>query len=79
MSASMIGDDADRLLSIKEVATRLRTGQAFVTELINAGLLPVLKFKRDRRIPKSAFNRFITEYTGKDLYEVLQDAKSVSA
>ena len=78
MNTSMIDDDADRLLSIKEVANRLRTGQGFVAELIDAGLLPMLKFKRDRRVPKSAFNRFIKDYTGKDLYEVLHNAKSVS-
>jgi excisionase family DNA binding protein len=74
----VFNDDADRLLSIKEVAERMRTGQAFVGELINAGLLKVLKFKRERRIPKSVFNKFIADHVGEDLYEVLKAAKNAA-
>lgn len=67
-------DDADRLLSIREVAERMRTGQSFVKQLIDAGLLKALKFKRDRRVPKSIFNKFIADHVGEDLYEVLKAA-----
>lgn len=71
-------DDTDRLLSIKEVSVRMRTSQDFVKSLIDAGLLKALKFKRDRRIRKATFNKFLSDHEGKDLYEVLAAAQSVA-
>lgn len=72
MGKELIMDDADRLLSVEEVAERLRTGKQFVRRLINAGLLPALSFRRNRRIRKVSLNRFLEEYDGQDLYEVLE-------
>lgn len=72
MGKELIMDDADRLLSVEEVADRLRTGKQFVRRLINAGLLPALSFRRNRRIRKVSLNKFLEEYDGKDLYEVLE-------
>lgn len=72
MGKELIMDDADRLLSVEEVAERLRTGKQFVRRLINAGLLPALSFRRNRRIRKVSLNKFLEEYDGKDLYEVLE-------
>ncbi|WP_317382521.1 helix-turn-helix domain-containing protein [Megasphaera stantonii] len=67
-------DDADRLLSIDEVAARLRTSPAFVRELMDAGLLIGLKFKKNRRVRKVTLNRFLEKYDGCDMYDVLQQA-----
>lgn len=72
MEKELIVDDTDRLLSVEEVAERLRTGKQFVRRLINAGLLPALSFRRNRRIRKVSLNKFLEEYDGKDLYEVLE-------
>nr|DAO04498.1 MAG TPA: helix-turn-helix domain protein [Caudoviricetes sp.] len=72
MKEEIIPDDTDRLLSVEEVAERLRTGKQFVRRLINAGLLPALSFRRNRRIRKVSLNKFLEEYDGKDLYEVLE-------
>lgn len=72
MGKELIMDDADRLLSVEEVAERLRTGKQFVRRLINTGLLPALSFRRNRRIRKVSLNKFLEEYDGKDLYEVLE-------
>ena len=72
MEKELIMDDADRLLSVEEVADRLRTGKQFVRRLINAGLLPALSFRRNRRIRKVSLNKFLEEYDGQDLYEVLE-------
>ena len=72
MEKEIIQDDTDRLVSIEEVAERLRTGKQFVRSLINAGLLPALSFRRNRRIRKVSLNKFLEEYDGKDLYEVLE-------
>ncbi len=47
MEKELIMDDTDRLLSVEEVAERLRTGKQFVRRLINAGLLPALSFRRN--------------------------------
>lgn len=72
MEKEILLDDTDRLLSVEEVADRLRTGKQFVRSLINAGLLPALSFRRNRRIRKVSLNKFLEEYDGKDLYEVLE-------
>lgn len=72
MGKELIIDDTDRLLSVEEVAERLRTGKQFVRCLINAGLLPALSFRRNRRIRKVSLNKFLEEYDGQDLYEVLE-------
>lgn len=72
MEKEILLDDTDRLLSVEEVADRLRTGKQFVRRLINAGLLPALSFRRNRRIRKVSLNRFLEEYDGQDLYEVLE-------
>ena len=56
----------------------MRTGQAFVNQLIDAGLLKALKFKRDRRVPKSIFNKFIADHVGEDIYEVLEAAQNAA-
>lgn len=47
MKKEIIPDDTDRLLSVEEVAERLRTGKQFVRRLINAGFLPALSFRRN--------------------------------
>lgn len=72
MKKEILQDDTDRLLSVEEVAERLRTGKQFVRSLINAGLLPALSFRRNRRVRKMSLNKFLEEYDGKDLYEVLE-------
>lgn len=72
MKEEIIPDDTDRLLSVEEVAERLRTGKQFVRSLINAGLLPALSFRRNRRVRKMSLNKFLEKYDGQDLYEVLE-------
>ena len=73
MKKEILQDDTDRLLSVEEVAERLRTGKQFVRSLINAGLLPALSFRRNRRIRKVSLNKFLEEYDGQDLYEVVEE------
>lgn len=75
MEKEILLDDTDRLLSVEEVAERLRTGKQFVRSLINAGLLPALSFRRNRRIRKVSLNKFLEEYDGQDLYKVLEERK----
>lgn len=75
MEKEILLDDTDRLLSVEEVADRLRTGKQFVRSLINAGLLPALSFRRNRRIRKVSLNKFLEEYDGQDLYKVLEERK----
>lgn len=73
MKKEIVPDDTDRLLSVEEVAERLRTGKQFVRSLINAGLLPALSFRRNRRVRKMSLNKFLEKYDGQDLYEVLEE------
>lgn len=67
----LILDDADRLLSVAEVAARLRTTQPFVRALIEHGLLGAIRFGSNRRVPKSELGRFLAAHLGEDLQEAL--------
>ncbi len=71
---AFLNDDTDRLLSIEEVALRLRSGRDLVEKLLAVGALQALRFRKNRRIPKSVFNQFIAEHVGEDLYEVVEAA-----
>lgn len=72
----VFSDDTDRLLSIEEAAARLRTSHGFVSDLINAGMLPALKFGTNRRIRKATFNEFLKKNDGCDLPEMLAAQKT---
>lgn len=56
MGKEILQDDTDRLLSVEEVAERLRTGKQFVRRLINAGILPALSFRRKSDLYHSCSN-----------------------
>lgn len=72
-----MSDNTDRLMSIREVAERLRTSKPFVAELVNTGLLKCLSFKGQRRmIRKVTFNRFLEKYDGKDIFAEVEKAKA---
>lgn len=70
----LIMDDADRLLSVAEVATRMRTTQPFVRELITQGFLGAIAFGKNRRVPKSELTRFFAAFLGEDLQELVADS-----
>lgn len=67
-----VPDDADRLMSVKEVSRRLGTGLTTVYGLIKTDMLPALKFRANMKVRKSTFNHFIAEYEGKDLLAELE-------
>jgi len=71
----IILDDADRLLTTQEVAERMHTSPAFVSELIKLDMLPAIWFGTRPRVPKSVFNRFITQHVGQDLRASAQTAR----
>jgi excisionase family DNA binding protein len=52
---------SDSLLTVKEVAERLRVGRTTVYELLAKRELPAIKIGRARRIPQSALDRWIAE------------------
>lgn len=59
----------DVLYTIKEVSELIKTNQAYVYRLINAGLLPVLKLG-SYKVRKVALLAFLEKYEGKDLTHV---------
>ena len=69
-SDSLILDDADRLMSIEETASRLGTSRKVVTKLIQGGHLAALHFHRETRVPKTFLGRFIEECAGKDVLDL---------
>ena len=68
-------DDADRLLSIDEVAARLRTSPAIVSRIMRGGLLTTLRFGSYKRVRKVTLNEFLRRYDGQDLLAVLEGAE----
>lgn len=69
----IIMDDADRLLSLDEVAARLKTSSANVARLVSTGLLTTLRFGHYKRVRKVTLNEFLRRYDGQDLLAVLED------
>ncbi len=70
----LIADDADRLMSLEEVALRLKTSPPVVRKIIDVGLLSVCKFRGGiRRVRKVTFNKFLDFLDGKDLEELLNE------
>lgn len=59
----------DYLLSVAEVAERLKTNRNFVYKLIDKGLLKCL-LMRSKKVRNSEVNRFLSEYEGKDLTDL---------
>lgn len=71
----IILDDADRLLSLDEVAARLKTSSTNVARLVRAGLLTTLRFGHYKRVRKVTLNEFLRRYDGQDLLAVLEGAE----
>lgn len=69
----IIMDDADRLLSLDEVAARLKTSSTNVARLVKTGLLTTLRFGHYKRVRKVTLNEFLRRYDGQDLLAVLED------
>lgn len=69
----IVMDDADRLLSLDEVAARLKTSQSNVARFINSGMLVALRFGHYKRVRKVTLNEFLRRYDGQDLLAVLKD------
>lgn len=67
--------NTDRLMGLDEVAERLGTSQNVVGKILNAGLLPFLRFGRVRRVPCSGFNEFVTANVGRDVLEAIKEHK----
>jgi len=59
----------DILYTVGEVAKLIKTNQAYVYRLINAGLLPVLKLG-SYKVRKTSLLSFLERYEGKDLTDV---------
>ena len=71
-----VPDDAERLMTVKEVAKRMGTGLNTVYGFIKSGMLPALRFRASMKVRKSTFNRFIEEYENKDLLAELDMRRS---
>ena len=59
----------DVLYTVGEVAKLIKTNQAYVYRLINAGLLPVLKLG-SYKVRKTSLLSFLEKYEGKDLNDL---------
>lgn len=70
-----IDPNLDYLMETPEIAKLLGCNKNFVGELIKYGLLTALKFNRIRRVRKTTFNKFLEDFDGCDLHELVQSKK----
>lgn len=75
----LIFDDADRLLSLKEVSMRLNISPANVAKLLNNGSLAFVRCGNQGRagtprryVRKVTLNRFLELLEGQDLKELVE-------
>ena len=68
-------DDADRLMSLAEVAARLKTSIDIVARLVKTGLLTALRIGPYKRVRKLTFNEFLRQYDGQDIKAILEGAE----
>lgn len=68
--------EPERLLTIPEMAKLMGINQNTINGLIRTGLIPVLKFGRVRKARVSAFNAFLQNAEGKDIYELARGGES---
>lgn len=62
--------EAERLLTIPEMARAMGINTTTIGQLIARGLIPVLRFGRVRKARVSAFNAFLKDAEGKDVYQM---------
>ena len=67
---------AERLLTIPEMARAMGINTTTIGQLIARGLIPVLKFGRVRKARVSAFNAFLQNAEGKDIYEMARGGEA---
>ena len=64
--------EAERLLTVAKIAQLMGINRGNVGKILNLGLIPSLRFGRVRKVRVSAFNSFLEEMEGKDIYELLK-------
>lgn len=68
--------EAERLLTIPEMAKLMGINQGTINDLVRTGLIPVLKFGRVRKARVSAFNAFLQNAEGKDIYDLARGGET---
>ena len=66
-------------MNVEEVAARIKCGPDTVRTLIRYGLLKAVKIKSRYRIRSFRFNQFLEELEGRDLYQIIEEAKKTVA
>ncbi|MCC0677840.1 MULTISPECIES: helix-turn-helix domain-containing protein [unclassified Clostridioides] len=66
----------NELIPKEKVRKRLNIGKETLKDLIDLGLIPVIRNKRATKIASYDLDDFIEQSKGKDLSEVIEDAKS---
>lgn len=69
-------DDTDRLIKVPELAFRLGTSEGFARQLIKYKVLESIGAGKYRRVRKATLNRFLKQIDGKDMIELLDQAKN---
>ncbi len=68
-----IGDE--HLMTTSEVAARMGVNIKFARDLIKAGLIPSLRFRKHSKVSYSRFVEFLKKHEGEDLYLLLDKAQ----
>ena len=68
-----VGDE--RLMSVQEAAQHLKCNRNTIYQLMDKGFIKYMKFGRNRKPQYSSLCRFLSEYAGKDVFELLGISK----
>lgn len=75
IKVKIVYDSMPELITVPELAKKLKTSQGFIHKLINLKMLPVINFGRYPRVNKFKLNEFLEYYEGKDLVALVKAAE----
>lgn len=75
IKVKIVYDSMPELLTVPEVAKKLKTSQGFVHKLIQLEMLPAINFGRYPRVSKFKLITFLEYFEGKDLVALVKAAE----
>lgn len=75
IKVKIVYDSMPELITVPELAKKMKTSQGFVHKLIQLKMLPAINFGRYPRVSKFKLNEFLEYYEGKDLVALVKAAE----
>lgn len=75
IKVKIVYDSMPELITVPELAKKLKTSRGFIHKLINLKMLPAINFGRYPRVNKFKLIAFLDYYEGKDLVALVKAAE----